>query len=137
MAHPVVGTGFETLLGLEDRFQVKRVGRLIDTPPLLATWQPDVVLLDGVLLQDGERPRLGTPTVVLSGSAVDGEGFVRSLEDARGWLRKDATAAELGAALDRALDAPHLAASARVAGLAAVGIGVLLAWGYLILRSPG
>ena len=138
VSHPVVGAGLETLLRLEDRFQVKRVLRLTDTPPLLAEWQPDVVLLDGVLVRDGERPRLGIPTVVLSGSAVDGEGLVRSLEgDARGWLRKDATADELGAALDRALGAPRLAASARVAAVAAILIGVLLAWGYLVLRSSG
>jgi DNA-binding NarL/FixJ family response regulator len=133
-----VGAGLETLLRLEDRFQVKRVLRLADTPPLLAEWQPDVVLLDGVLMQDGERPRLGIPTVVLSGGALDGEGLVRSLEgDGRGWLRKDATADELDAALDRALGAPRLAASAVVAGVAAIGIGVLLAWGYLVLRSSG
>ena len=137
-SHPVVGAGLETLLRLEDRFQVKRVLRLVDTPPLLAEWQPDVVLLDGILVQDGERPRLGIPTVVLSGGAVDGEGLVRALApDARGWLRKDATADELGAALDRALGAPPLAASALVAGIAAIGIGLLLAWGYLVLRSSG
>lgn len=133
----MVGAGLQTLLRLEDRFQVKRVARLIDTPSLLETWQPDVVLIDGTLLRDGERPRLGIPTVVLSGSAVDGEGMVRSLADARGWLRTDATADELAAALERALDAPPLVASARVAGLAAVGIGALLAWGYLVLRSSG
>jgi len=130
-----VGAGLETLLRLEDRFQVKRVPRLIDTPSLLQTWQPDVVLIDGALLQAGDRPTLGIPTVVLSASAADGEGMVRSLADARGWLRTDATADELASALERALDAPSLVASARVAGLAAVGIGVLLAWGYLALRA--
>ena len=131
----MVGAGLETLLRLEDRFQVKRVARLIDTPSLLQTWQPDVVLIDGALLQAGDRPTLGIPTVVLSASAADGEGMVRSLADARGWLRTDATADELASALERALDAPSLVASARVAGLAAVGIGVLLAWGYLALRA--
>ena len=130
-----MGAGLETLLRLEDRFQVKRVPRLIDTPSLLQTWQPDVVLIDGALLQAGDRPTLGIPTVVLSASAADGEGMVRSLADARGWLRTDATADELASALERALDAPSLVASARVAGLAAVGIGVLLAWGYLALRA--
>jgi DNA-binding NarL/FixJ family response regulator len=137
VAHPVVGAGLETLLRLEERFQVKRVARLIDTPSLLQTWQPDVVLIDGALLQGGERPRFGIPTVVLSGSAADGEGMVRSLADARGWLRTDATADELASALERALGTPPLVASARVAGLAAVGIGALLAWGYLVLRSSG
>lgn len=137
VAHPVVGAGLETLLLLEDRFQVKRVARLVDTPSLLETWQPDVVLIDGALLQGGERPTLGIPTVVLSGSAADGEGMVRGLADARGWLQTDATADELSAAIEHALGAPALVTSARVAGLAAVGIGALLAWGYLALRSSG
>lgn len=137
VAHPVVGAGLETLLLLQDRFQVKRVARLIDTPSLLATWQPDVVLIDGALLQRGERPALGIPAVVLSGNAADGEGLVRSLADARGWLRTDATAGELASALERALGAPPLVASARVAALAALGMGVVLAWGYLVLRPSG
>ena len=137
MAHPVVGAGLETLLRLEDRFQVKRVPRLIDTPSLLADWQPDVALVDGVLLQDGERPQLGIPAVVLSGSSVDGEGMMRSLHGARGWLRKDATAAELCAALDRALDMPRFVGPTQIATLAALVIGALLAWGYLVLRSSG
>lgn len=135
VAHPVVGAGLETLLRLEDRFQVKRVVRLTDTPSLLETWQPDVALVDGAFLHGGERPTLGIPTVVLAGSAADGEGMVRSVPGARGWLRADATADELTSALERALDAPPLVASARVAGLAAAGVGALLAWGYLVLRS--
>lgn len=132
-----MGAGLETLLRLDERYQVKRVGRLIDTPSLLAAWQPDVALVDGVLLQDGERPRFGIPTLVLSGSAVDGEGLARSLQDARGWLRKDATADELCASLDRALGTPPLAASPRIAGFAALAVGLLLAWAYLALRSSG
>jgi DNA-binding NarL/FixJ family response regulator len=137
VSHPVVAAGLETLLRLEERFQVKRVARLIDTRPLLADWHPDVALVDGVLLQDGDRPRLGIPAVVLSGNAADGEGMVRSLEGARGWLRKDATAEELCAALDHALDTPRLVSSVQLAGLAALIIGVLVAWGYLALRSAG
>jgi DNA-binding NarL/FixJ family response regulator len=137
VAHPLVGAGLETLLRLEERFQVKRVTRLVDTPSLLASWQPDVALVDGVLLQDGERPQLGIPAVVLSGNAADGEGMVRSLDGARGWLRKDATAAELCAALESALDTPRLVGPVQIAGLAALVIGVLLAWGYLALRSSG
>ena len=133
----MVGAGLETLLRLEERFQVKRVPRLIDTPPLLADWRPDVALVDGVLLQDGDRPQLGIPAVVLSGNAADGEGMVRSLAGARGWLRKDATAEELCAALDHALDKRRLVTSVQIAGLAALLIGVLVAWGFLALRSSG
>lgn len=137
VAHPVVGPALETLLRLEERFEVRRVGRLIDTPSLLAGWQPDVALVDGVLLQHGDRVRLGVPVVVLSGGAVDGEGLARSLEDARGWLRKDATADELRAALERAIGAPALGASARIAALAAIVVAAVLLWGYLALRSSG
>lgn len=137
VAHPVVGAALDTLLRLDERFETRRVGRLIDTPSLLAVWRPDVALVDGVLLQNGDRVRLGIPVVVLSGSALDGEGLVRSLEDARGWLRKDATAEELGAALEHALGGPGLVASTRIAGLAAIGVGALLLWGYLALRSSG
>ena len=137
VAHPVVGAALETLLRLEERFETRRVGRLIDTPSLLAAWQPDVALVDGVLLQNGDRVRLGIPVVVLSGSAVDGEGLMHSLEDARGWLRKDATADELAASLEHALGRPGLVASPRIAALAAIGVSVLLVWGYLALRSSG
>jgi DNA-binding NarL/FixJ family response regulator len=135
VAHPVVGSGLETLLRLEERFEVKRVGRLVDTQVILAAWRPDLALVDGVLLQGGQRLELGVPSVVLSGSAVDGSGLVRMLDEPRGWLRKDATIDELADAIDRALGTPPLTSSTVVAALAVVLVGILLAWGYLALRS--
>lgn len=136
-----MGAGLETLLRLEHRFEVKRVPRFADAVPLLLTWGPDVALVDGVLLQDGDRPVLGIPSLVLSGSEVDGAGLGRKLDDARGWLRKDATPEELCAALDRLLDMPlpliGLRRGTLVAILAGGGVVVFLAWGFLALRPPG
>ncbi len=134
----MVGAGLETLLRLERRFEVKRVLRFADTPGLLQDWDPDVALVDGVLLQDGERPVLGVASLVLSGSEADGAFLGHRLDDARGWLRKDPTGDELCAALDRVLDAPlpmiGLRRSTLVAVLAGGGVVLFLAWGFLALR---
>ncbi|MEK7864028.1 MAG: hypothetical protein AAB295_12320 [Chloroflexota bacterium] len=91
MAHPVVGSGLETLLRLEHRYEVRRVARLDEAAPLAASWPADIALVDGVLIRGGGRAALGAPALVLSGSATDGEGLRRGLDDARGWLRKDPT----------------------------------------------
>ena len=134
----MVGAGLETLLRLERRFEVKRVPRFADAAPLLLDWDPDVALVDGVLLQDGERPVLGVPSLVLSGSEADGAYLGHKLDDARGWLRKDPTGEELCAAVDRVLDAPlpliGLRRGTLVAILAGGGVVLFLAWGFLVLR---
>jgi hypothetical protein len=137
----VVGAGLETLLRLEGRYEVRRVTRTSEIEASLAAWPPDVALVDGVLLQNGERPSFGVPTLVLSGNATDGEALRRSLEDGRGWLRKDPTPDELRAAIDR-LSGPALAGirvrrSVLIAVLAASGVIAFLAWGFLAIRSAG
>ena len=133
-----MGAGLETLLRLERRFEVKRVARFADAPALLLDWDPDVALVDGVLLQDGPRAVLGIPSLVLSGSETDGALLGHKLDDARGWLRKDPMGEELCAALDRVLDPPlaviGLRRSALVAVLAGGGVVLFLAWGFLALR---
>jgi DNA-binding NarL/FixJ family response regulator len=141
VAHPVVGAGLETLLHLEERFQVRRVARFHDAAPLLSEWRPEIALIDGVLLQDDPRPILGIPSLVLSGSAVDAAGLMTKVDDARGWLRKDATAHELAAAIDHVLETRDLGGrvgrSTLIVSVAAVGVAIFLAWGFLALRSPG
>ncbi len=141
VAHPVVGSGLETLLRLEDRYDVRRIARLDQAAALISSWPPDVALIDGVLLRDGERPALGVPSLVLSGSAVDGEGLQQRLDDARGWLRKDPTSEELRVALDRVLPSSSAASgmsrTTLIAVLAATAVAVSLGWGYLTLRSAG
>lgn len=139
--HPVVGSGLETLLRLEDRYETRRVGRISDTESIVASWRPDLALVDGVLLRDGEHASLGIPSLVLSGSAAAGDGLRRKLDDARGWLRKDPTPDELFAAIDRVCGTSdpgmHVGRATLIAALAATGVMLFLAWGFLALRSAG
>ena len=131
----------ETLLRLEHRYDVRRVPRFSDVGSEVASWKPDVALVDGVLLQNGERPALNVPSLVLSGTASDGQALGRRLDDPRGWLRKDPTPEELRAAIDRVLEPPapgiYVRRSVLIAVLAASGILVFLAWGFLAIRSAG
>lgn len=139
VAHPVVGSGLETLLRLEDRYEVRRVPGFAETAALVPSWLPDLALVDGVLVRDGARPVIGVPTLVLSGSAVDGERLRHRLDDARGWLRKDPTPEELRAAIDRVLARSAPGRLARPVALAAVVAAtvaaLILAWGYLTLQA--
>jgi DNA-binding NarL/FixJ family response regulator len=93
VAHPVIGSGIETLLRLEKRYDLRRVAGAAEAAAL-RDWRPDVALIDGTLLGSGARVHLGAPTLVLSGTEVDGRLLLRRLPEGRGWLRKDATAAE-------------------------------------------
>jgi hypothetical protein len=43
---------------------------------------------------------IGSPTLVLSGNESDGRALLRRLPEGRGWLRKDATAAEFTKMID-------------------------------------
>lgn len=93
IAHPVIASGIETLLRLEGTYDIKRVATLADAAAL-ASWYPDVALVDGTLL-NGRSAHLGAPAYVLSGNERDGRALSRQLDDGRGWLRKDATGREL------------------------------------------
>lgn len=99
VAHPVIGSGIETLLRLEDRYDVRRVASATEGAAL-KEWRPDVALIDGALLGAGERIHLGSPTLVLSGTEADGRSLLRRLPEGRAWLRKDATAAEFTKMID-------------------------------------
>lgn len=141
VAHPVVGPGLETLLRLEDRYEVRRAVHLDQADTLIASWAPDVALIDGVLLRDAERVSLGVPALVLSGSPVDAAGLQQRLDDPRGWLRKDPTPAELRAAVDR-LARPHARPkggrlTVLAAALTAATITVAVAWVFLALWPTG
>ena len=136
----MVGAGLETLLRIERRFDVRRVPSLADAASLSPLWRPDVALVDGLLLQNGERGVLGVPAYVLSGNEADGIALQRTLDRASGWLRKDATTEELAAAVDRA--ASHLTEvrSGLLAGiivLLAIALVLLLWWGWLSLIRGG
>lgn len=105
VAHPVIGSGIEMLLRLEERYDVRRVGSAAEVAAL-KDWRPDVALIDGTLLSGGARIHLGSPTLVLSGTEADGRALLRRLPEGRGWLRKDATAAEFTRMIDGIVSHP-------------------------------
>jgi DNA-binding NarL/FixJ family response regulator len=105
VAHPVIGSGIETLLRLEERYDVRRVSSAAEGSAL-KDWRPDVALIDGTLLSGGARIHLGSPTLVLSGTEADGRALLRRLPEGRGWLRKDATADEFTKMIDGVASRP-------------------------------
>jgi DNA-binding NarL/FixJ family response regulator len=98
VAHPVIASGIETLLKLEGEYEIKRVVSVADAANS-AAWGAQVALVDGTLLDGQARVRIGAPTIVLSGSEGMGRELSRKVVDGRGWLRKDATGAELAKAI--------------------------------------
>lgn len=97
--HPTIGAALETVLRLEDRYEIRRAARLSDGVSLAASWPADVGLVDGVLLS-GATGTLGMPTLVLSGTREQGEALASRLDDGRGWLPKDVTPDALVQAID-------------------------------------
>ena len=73
----------------------------------LRDWRPNVALVDGTLLTGSTRMHIGSPTLVLSGTESDGRALLRRLPEGRGWLRKDATAAEFVKMIDGVAIAPN------------------------------
>ena len=67
------------------------------------------------------------PAMVLSGNAAEGARLAATLPNGRGWLRKDASADDLRAAIERAL---HRGGTVRAARL---GRPVMLAAAALII----
>lgn len=102
VAHPVIASGIETLLRLEGDYDVKRVPNIGEAANA-RDWGAQVALIDGTLLSGYADVQLGTPAYVLSGSERDGRQLARKLDDARGWLRKDATGPEFAQAISAAL----------------------------------
>lgn len=98
--HPVIGAGIETILRLEDLYELRRVPNLVDARAVAASWPADTALVDGVLLE-GHAMELGVPAIVLSGDAASGERLAASAPEARGWLLKDAPPRGLVDAIDR------------------------------------
>ncbi|HKY52460.1 MAG TPA: hypothetical protein VJP45_14480 [Candidatus Limnocylindria bacterium] len=105
VAHPVIGSSIETLLRLEQKYEVKRVASANEAAAL-RDWRPNVALIDGTLLSSGARIHIGSPTLVLSGTEADARALLRRLPEGRGWLRKDATAAEFAKMIDGVASGP-------------------------------
>jgi hypothetical protein len=100
-------------------------------------WVADLALVDGVLVPGGRTEVLPMPTIVLSGNPHDGRRLAERFAQGQGWLRKDATAEEIRAAIDRAI-APGVrrwSAVIVVAVLALAVIVIAIAWYLLRLRG--
>ena len=102
VAHPVIASGIETLLRLEGDYDVKRVPNVGEAANA-RDWGAQVALIDGTLLSGYADLQLGVPAYVLSGNERDGRQLARKLDDARGWLRKDATGPEFAHAISAAI----------------------------------
>lgn len=98
VAHPVIASAIETLLRLEGEFDVKRVASVSEAAQQ-KSWGAQAALVDGTLLSGNSDVSIGAPAYVLSGNERDGRQLSRKLDDGRGWLRKDATGAELAQAV--------------------------------------
>ena len=80
---------------------------------------------------------LPMPTIVLSGNPHDGRRLAQRFANGQGWLRKDATAEEIRAAIDRAIT-PRVRrrSTAIVAALLVLAVIVIaIAWYLLRLRG--
>ena len=117
----------ETLLRIEDRYEVRRAQSLEQVGAGVDGWNADLALVDGVLAQNGRTEALVVPVIVLSGNAADGKRLQSRFAHARGWLRKDATADELHAAIDGALKPKAIGLpSGRALGLAIAAVLLVL-----------
>lgn len=107
--HPVIGAGIETVLRLEDHYEVRRAGTLAQGAAQAQSWPADAALVDGVLIEGG-AVEIGVPCYVLSGDAESGQRLAAQIPTARGWLLKDAAPARLVAAIDDSLGIVRLGA---------------------------
>jgi hypothetical protein len=137
VGHPSIGAALEALLRIEDRYEVRRAQSLEQVASGLDGWVADLALVDGVLVGRGRTEVLPMPTIVLSGNQHDGRRLSERFSLGQGWLRKDATAEEIRAAIDRAL-VPRVrrwSAAILVTVLVLAAIVIAIAWYLLRLRG--
>jgi DNA-binding response OmpR family regulator len=130
VGHPTIGAALEALLRIEDRYEVRRAQSLEQVASGSDGWAADLALVDGVLVQRGRTEVLPMPTIVLSGNPRDGRRLSALFAQGQGWLRKDATADEIRAAIDRALvpAARRWSVVVLLAALVLAVIVVAIAW---------
>jgi len=100
--HPVIGAGIDTVLRIEDLYELRRASSLADAAAVANSWPADAALVDSVLL-GGDPVDLGVPCTILSGDAESGARLVERVPGARGWILKDAPPVRLVEAVDRSL----------------------------------
>jgi DNA-binding NarL/FixJ family response regulator len=123
VSHPGVGAGIETILRLERRYEVRRAGKLADAINLVRSWPADLALVDALLIRGDARADFRAPALILAAGPAEAAAAERSLDNARGWLAKDAASADFLTAVERLLTRPPETA---VGSLALFGIGVLV-----------
>jgi len=129
VGHPVIASGLEALLRLEGDYDVKRVASVSEAARSRA-WGAQVALIDGTLLDGLSEVTLGAPAYVLSGSERDGRQLARKLDDGRGWLRKDATGAELAGAIAQLMRGEG---KGEGGGLGTLGVATVIALCVIVL----
>jgi len=137
VGHPSIGAALEALLRIEDRYEVRRAQSLEQVASGLDGWVADLALVDGVLVPRGRTEVLPMPTIVLSGNPNDGRRLAARFAQGHGWLRKDATAEEIRAAIERTLvpAVRRWSAAIVVAVLVLAAIVIVIAWYLLRLRG--
>lgn len=100
-------------------------------------WVADLALVDGVLVQKGRTEVIPIPTIVLSGNPHDGRRLSERFAHGQGWLRKDATADEIRAAIDRALTPGVRRWSAAVVAVVVLLLVILIAVAWYLMRVRG
>jgi len=98
----VIGAGIETVLRIEDLYDLRRATNLADAKAAAESWPADAALVDSVLL-GGDALDLEIPCTILAGDAESGARLVAKVPGARGWLLKDAPPARLVDAVDRSV----------------------------------
>src|SRR5712691_7733786 len=137
VGHPSIGAALEALLRIEDRYEVRRAQSLEQVESGLDGWLADLALVDGVLVPRGRTEVLPMPTIVLSGNPHDGRRLAARFAQGQGWLRKDATAEEIRAAIDRALTPGVRRWSTAIVVAVIVLVVVVIAIAWYLLRVRG
>ena len=137
VGHPSIGAALEALLRIEDRYEVRRAQSLEQVASGLDGWVADLALVDGVLVPRRQTEVLAMPTIVLSGNPHDGRRLAQRFAKGHGWLRKDATAEEIRAAIDRALTPGVRRWSAAIVVAVIVLAVIVIAIAWYLLRVRG
>ena len=98
----MIGAGIETVLRIEDLYDLRRAANLADAKAAAESWPADAAVVDSVLL-GGDALDLEIPCTILAGDAESGARLVAKVPRARGWLLKDAPPSRLVEAVDRSL----------------------------------
>jgi len=116
---------------------VRRAQSLEQVASATDGWVADVALVDGVLVPGGRTEVLPMRTIVLSGNPRDGRRLGARFAQGKGWLRKDATAVEIRAAIDRALVPGVRRWSAAIVLAVVVLAMIVIAITWYLLRLRG